>query len=297
MKVLIFGGSGFVGKHLTNLLEPTSRVYNFDLAFGDDIRDYEKVRTVIDAVQPDRIYHLAAMAFVSESNQNPQRAIDTHIKGTVNILEAVRQLGLRPKILLASTSEEYGYDNQTERITEESPIRPNTIYGATKAAMTTIAGVYRQTYGMHIVVTRAFNHIGTGKGEQYADTSFAKRIVQIERGELDVLKHGNLDSVRNYTDVRDIVEAYRRAIECEPGVYNVCSQNNLQIRELLNILISNAKADIPTEEDSHLFHPSKAVFHPPSAEKLYKLTGWTPVYAIEDSAKALLNDWRERLDD
>lgn len=295
MKAVIFGGLGFVGKHLYDLLEEDGDVFVFDFKQGDDIRDYEAVRSYLDWLQPDYIYHLAAMAFVSESNLNPHRAVDTHIKGTLNILEAVRQLGLQPKILLASTSEEYGYENQANTVTEVSPVLPTTIYGATKAAMTHIARVYEKTYGMHIVVTRAFNHIGPGKGEQYADSSFAKRIVQIERGELDVLKHGNLEATRNYTDVRDIVKAYKAAIGCDPGVYNVCSTNNVTIQELLDLMVSKAKVPIKTELSTHLYKPSGGTFWAPTAQKLHTRSGWEPELTLEQSVQDTLDDWRKRL--
>lgn len=296
MKSVIFGHMGFVGPHLEDLLKDEGHdVFGFDMKQDDDIRDYEKVRSELDRIQPDYIFHLAAMAFVSESNQNPQRAIDVHLKGTVNILEAVRQLGLQPKILLASTSEEYGYENQVNTVTEVSPIIPTTIYGATKAAMTHIARVYEKTYGMHIVVTRAFNHIGPGKGEQYADSSFAKRIVQIERGELDVLKHGNLEAKRNYTDVRDIVRAYVAAIECDPGVYNVCSTNNVTIQQLLDMMVSQASVPIKTELSNHLYKPGNNTFWAPTAQKLHTRSGWQPQILLEESIRDTLNDWRERL--
>lgn len=296
MKAMITGHLGFVGPHLEDYLhELEIDTVGFDLRRGDDIRDYEQVRTFLDMHQPDLIFHLAALSFVGESRDDPQRAVDTHVTGTLNILDAVRKLGLHPKIHLASTSEEYGYGDQTGDVTELSPTRPANVYGATKAAMTKLALAYVKQFGMRIVVTRAFNHIGTGKGEQFADSSFAKRIVQIERDEAIVLKHGNLESIRNFTDVRDIVKAYAGVIHAQPGVYNVCSDNNLTMQTLLDKLVEQAGSVIDTEVDERLYRPESTIFHTPSYASLHKATGWRPLIPIEQSAKDVLNDWRERL--
>lgn len=295
MKALIFGSRGFVGPHLENhLKELEYEVYEFDLKLGNDIRSYEQVRTAIDRYQPDLIFHLAAMAYVGESEANPHRAIEVHVTGTLNILEAVRQLGLQTKIHLASTSEEYGYENQTEEVTEKSPTLPTNIYGLTKNAMTNLACTYIKKYGMHIVITRAFNHLGVGQGQQPVSASFARQIALIERGELDILKHGNLEATRNFTDVRDIVRAYELAIHAKPGIYNVCSARSVSMAELLEMFINHAKLDILTQVDERFYRTSDTTFYPPSFAKLRVLTGWVPEIKLEDSVRDILQDWRER---
>ena len=296
MKALIFGSRGFVGPHLENYLKELEYdVYEFDLKLGNDIRSYEQVHTVIDTYQPDYIFHLAAMAYVAESELNPKRAIDIHITGTLNILEAVRQLGLRTKIHLASTSEEYGYEHQTEEVDENSPTYPTNIYGITKNTMTNIAKSYISKYGMHIVVTRAFNHLGTGQGMQPVSASFARQIALIERGELDVLKHGNLETIRNFTDVRDIVRAYEMVIRSNPGVYNVCSDSTVTMEELLDMFISKAKCKINTQVDEMLYRPGNSSFMQPLYTKINLLTGWGPTISLEESVIAILGDWRCRV--
>lgn len=294
MKALITGAEGFVGAHLKALLQEDMDVYGFDLKNADDIRDYEAVRNALDYYQPDYIFHLAALAYIGESQLDPYRAIDTHVTGTLNILEAVKRLGLKCKIHLASTSEEYGYENQTSGVTEGSPTLPNTIYGATKNAMTNIAKVYIQQ-GQHIVVTRAFNHTGPGKSPQFADTSFAKQIAQIEKGDLDIVRHGNLESVRNYTDVRDIVKAYYLAINASPGIYNVCSDNNWSMQQVLNALKSLSTKEVKTQQDDSLYRPGNFIFYKPSCNKLKEATDWQPTYSMEESLRDVLNDWRSRI--
>lgn len=292
---LILGSAGFVGPHLKRELEKQGhRVFEFDLKYGDDIRDYEKVRTILDALDVDYIFHLAAMVYVGESQSDPQRAIDTQVTGSLNILEAVRKLGIRPKILFAGTSEEYGYENQLSTVTEESPTMPTTVYGATKNAMTNLARVYTKHYGQHIVITRAFNHLGAGQAPQSALSAFAKQIVRIENDEQEKLVHGNLQSRRNFTHVSDIARAYSLVIDAAPGVYNVCSGDNPTMKQLLDMLKENAKTYIPTEEDELLYRPDSLTWHDPSYQKLHDATGWEPQISLKDGIKEVLEDWRKR---
>lgn len=296
MKCLILGDRGFVGVHLEEALEKLEYdVVGFDLKTGGDVTDYEQVRLKIDKCQPDYIYHLASMTAISESQLNPYRAIQTQIVGSLNVLEAVRQLNIRCKILFASTAEEYGYEHQKQVITEDSPTLPITIYGATKNAMTNLTRIYNKQYGLHVVITRAFSHIGAGKTAQFAEAAWAKQIALIERGQEQILKHGNLETVRNYTDVRDIVRAYIAAIDAEPGIYNVCSDNNVSMAEMLDKLIENADCEIPTEVDEQLYRPGTATYQSPSYEKLKKATDWKPRISFDNSVKDLLDDWRSRV--
>lgn len=295
MRSLIIGSRGFVGPHLEDCLKDQEHdVFEFDLKLGDDIRDYEQVRTALEKCQPDYIFHLAAMSQVGESNMDPKRAVSTHITGTYNILEAVRRLGIRPKIHLASTSEEYGYEHQTKSVTEESPTFPTTIYGVTKNAMTNLARFYIDNYGMHIVVTRAFNHIGPGQGPQPVTASWAKQIVAIERGEANILQHGNLETVRNFTDVRDIVRAYALVINAAPGVYNVCSKENLGMDQVLEEMLQHTKADVRVEVNQYLYREVDTTFLTPSFSKIKKATNWEPTIPFKSSIADVIQDWRER---
>ena len=194
MRALITGQSGFVGQHLQAYLEELGD----DIIGCDcDIRNYEDLRNLLDDTRPTHIFHLAAQAAPAESFTNPRRAFEVNTIGSLNLLEAVRQLGIKPKILLAGTSEEYG----NGEVDEESKLQPQNPYAISKVAMDLLAQLYTKSYGMHVVVTRAFNHTGPGRGEMYAESSFAKQIVEIENGERQYLEHGNLKSIRNYTDV------------------------------------------------------------------------------------------------
>lgn len=299
--VLITGSAGFVGTHLATAYwaEPNPLVRGFDLREGYDLRCYEDIRTVIDDVQPDIIHHLAAQAYVPETTTDPRRGVDINIISTLNLLEAIRHTGSRARLHIAGTSEEYGYESQTGPLTEDTLPRPTTLYGATKLAATELALAYGRTLGIPVVVTRAFNHTGPGQPARYAIPSFARRIALVEAGRLRAVAHGNLDAVRNYTDVRDIVRAYQLAPHLEPGVYNLCGPHTLPIGDILTMLIDLAATSIPLEPDPDLYRPglqhgSKA-FPTPTCGKFQTATGWQPEIPLEQTLRDVLNYWRTRL--
>lgn len=297
MRALVIGSSGFVGQHLVK--ELMGRGYEVDgisWRNGDDIRDYEKMRNLINLARPDRIYHLAAQPYVPESFTNPVRSFEVNTIGAINVLEAVRQLGIKTRVLLAGTSEEYGdTSGETEPITERSLPNPLSPYAISKLAMDYMGQLYARSYGIPIIVTRTYNHAGPGRGEMYAESSFAKQIVEIERGTRKKLEHGNLETVRNYIDVRDVVKAYLLAIELEPDVYNVCSDESVTMQKMLDILISHATVPIDTEVNPSLYRPSDFSFKKPSCEKFTNLTDWKPEIGMNQMLEDVLSDWRKRL--
>lgn len=241
-------------------------------------------------MRPDRIFNLAAIAYVPESNFDPRLAIDTNTLGPLNILEAVRNLGLKTKIQLCGSSEEYG--DTPGPLTEESVLKPLSPYAVAKAAMDHMGQFYAKAYGMDVVVTRAFNHTGPGRGEMYAEGSWAKQIVEIERGDREIIYHGNLSSIRNYTDVRDIVRAYAMAIELPSGVYNICSDQNVTMEEVMRTLCALTEAPVKLQISKHLMRPSDFSFAPPNCEKFKKLTNWEPQYELKDTLNDILNQRR-----
>lgn len=288
-KVWITGSSGFVGHHLIKVLAG-HEIFHYNLRDGNDLRDYERLRNSLDVIRPDYIYHLAAQAYVPESIANPKRTFETNAIGSINLLEAVRQLGLKPKILLAGTSEEYGSAHEGQELHPMSP------YAISKAAMDQMGQLYAHSYGLHIVVTRAFNHSGPGRGEMYADSAWAKQIAEIEKGHRTVLEHGNLESIRNYSDVRDIVKAYTMAIDLPPDVYNICSDQNVKMGAILTILLGLTKKPIKRKQMSALMRSSDFSFRPPNCNKFKQLTGWEPELTLQDNTLPdLLNYWRKQV--
>lgn len=296
-KAFVTGSKGFVGKHLVEELYAQGwSVEEFNLRDGMDILDYEMVRNALDILRPDDIFHLAAQAYVPESFTSPQRAFVVNTHGSLNILEAVKQLGIKTRVHLAGTSEEYGDAQYGEgSITEEATPNPLSPYAISKLAMDHLGRLYAKSYGMNVVVTRAFNHAGPGRGEMYAESAFAKQIAEIELGRREFVEHGNLESIRNYTDVRDIVKAYVLAVDLPSGVYNICSDQNVSMQEIMDMLVENSKVEIKTKVNSSLFRPADFSFKVPSCDKLQKLTGWKPKIKLQETMADILSDWREKL--
>ena len=292
LKAWVSGSHGFVGRHLCqHLIDEGMEVQGFNLRDGQNILDYEFVRNSLDVIRPNYIFHLAAQAYVPESFSNPTRTFQVNTIGSLNILEAVRQLGIKTKVHLAGTSEEYGDGGPNE---EDLPT-PQSPYAISKLAMDHLGRLYAKSYGMEVVVTRAFNHAGPGRGEMYAESSFAKQIVEIELGRRKFVEHGNLESIRNYTDVRDIVRAYRLAIDLPSGVYNICSDNNVSMQEILDMLVKQAKVDVNTKVNPSLYRPSDFSFKEPSAAKFKGLSEWKSTIPLEKTMGDILEDWREKL--
>ena len=290
-KALVTGHTGHVGGHLVrHLQEQGWQTVGFSFRDGFDITDYEQVRNALDIERPDAVFHLAAQAYVPESFVNPRRTFEINTIGSLNILEAVRQLGLKTKILLAGTSEEYG--DGTPR--EDAMLEPKSPYAISKMAMDYLGQLYARSYGMNVVVTRAFNHTGPDRGEQYAESSFAKQVAEVEVGKRDVIEHGNLESVRNYTDVRDVVRAYVLAVDLESGVYNICSSQNVTMQEVMDTLIRISGQDIKIKVNPALYRPSDFSFKKPRCDTLRDLTGWAPEISLEQTLTDLLNHWRAK---
>lgn len=285
---LITGMRGFVGTHLAKALHDKGlTVAGFDILDGQDIRNYEQLRLNIEKLNPDYIYHLAAQAYVPETSTNPRRGVDVNIHGTLSVLEAVRHTGCRAKLLVAGTSAEF------------QPYNP---YGITKLAASNLALTYSEMYGIPVVVTRAYNHTGPGQSSVYAIPSFAKQIAQAEKKDTPVL-HGNLNAFMNYTDVRDIVEAYQLAIETasceEKKVFTLCSDNNLTMRGILDRLTSYSSKNVNLKQDNHLYRPGynrgSNENISPSYEEFNKATGWKPNIPLDQTLKDTLEYWRDKV--
>ncbi len=296
-RAIITGSEGFVGRYLAeHLTKEGWECKGFNLRHGQSLLDYEQIRNTLDIERPDAIFHLAAQAYVPESFQNPRRTFEVNTIGSLNILEAVRQLGIKTKIHLAGTSEEYGDSQYGEGVTTELTLpNPLSPYAISKLAMDQMGQLYAKSYGMNVVVTRAFNHTGAGRGEMYAESAFAKQIVEVELSKRDVVEHGNLESIRNYTDVRDIVRAYELAIDLPSGVYNICSDQNVAMQEVMDILTKNSTTQIKTQVNKNLYRPSDFSFKVPSCEKFTNLVDWAPQYKLETTLNDILSHWRKKL--
>lgn len=262
-----------------------------------DMNDFSSLFSVITAVKPDAVFHLASHANVRASFVTPLAVLNNNIMSTANLFEAIRLSGLNPVIQLCSTSEVYGQvDPQNVPITEDTPLRPSSPYAVSKVAQDLLGWTYYRSYGMKIIRTRMFAYINPRRTDLFA-TSFARQIARIEVGLQRELLHGNLDSIRTLIDVRDAMEAYWHAIlQCQHGeAYNIGGATSMSVGEVLGVLIKRSSVKVPTKVDPSLLRPSDVTLQIPAVEKFVNVTGWKPKYTLEESMGYLLEFWRERV--
>jgi len=294
VRALITGSAGFVAGYLeASLVADGHHVQGLDHHEGRDIRDYEVVRRAVLEANPDWIFHLAAVSTPKESLSDPRRSMEVNVTGTLNLLEAVRNTGFECKILVAGSADEYGNDAGV-RVTEESPCFPSGPYGVSKLAATSLAMTYASRYGMPVVATRAWNHIGPGRRSVSVASGFARRIVSAERGETSVVLHGPLGVEIDFIDVNDVVRAYRQVIDLPPGIWNVCSEKQVSLDAVLLMLLDASKVpDAATQQDPRFGDPKRR-FAVGSCAKLRDATGWKPEIPLEQTLREILDFWREQ---
>ena len=315
-RVLVTGVTGFVGSHLVDYLLSRgdceifgihrwrSRTENIE-HFMDritlmecDLRDASSTRDTLEKIRPDWIFHLAAQSFVPTSWNAPSESLTTNILGQLNLLEAVRRVGLKCRIQLACSSEEYGMVFPSEiPIRETNPLRPLSPYAVSKVAQDMLGYQYWMSWKVDSVRTRGFNHEGPRRGPVFVASDFAKQIADIEKGRKPpVVQVGNLEAKRDFTDVRDMVRAYWLALEkCEPGeAYNICTGHAWTIREVLDHLLSLTKVKIEVRPDPARLRPSDVPILLGDNSKFVKATGWQPTIPFEQTLRDMLEHWRAR---
>ncbi len=316
-KALITGITGFAGSHLAELLlskgvevygikrwrsktENIEHIRSKLKLVEADMRDLHSLIEVIKETQPDYIFHLASQSFVPMSWKAPADTIETNTIGTVHLFEAVRKSGCDPRIQVAGSSEEYGLVLPGELpIRETNPLRPLSTYGVSKVGQDLLGFQYFRSYGLKIVVTRAFNHTGPRRGEVFVTSNFAKQIVEIEKGLHEPVMHtGNLNAQRDFTDVRDVVKAYWLSLhKCAFGEsYNICSEKSIKIQEVLDTLLAlSTDRRIRTEKDPGRMRPSDVEVLLGDCSKFRMATGWKAEIPFQKTMQDLLGYWREKI--
>ncbi|MBI3251722.1 MAG: GDP-mannose 4,6-dehydratase [Candidatus Omnitrophica bacterium] len=298
MRVLVTGAGGFVGGHMTAFLRGTGA--GVCTAPHRNLRGgFLAVKVLLKKLKPDRIIHLAAQSSASLSWNAPRETILTNVLCELNILEAARQAGLSPSILIAGSSEEYGLVQPEEiPIKEKTPLRPLSPYAVSKIAQSYLAYPYHRVCGMRVIRARAFPHTGPGQRADFALSSFARQIALIEAGrQRPVIETGNLGVVRDFTDVRDVVRAYWLLLEKGKSgeVYNVASGRGVALKEIIRIYQKHAKVKFRLHRDPKRVRPLEPAVVVGDASRLRVRTGWKARIPLERTLADLLNFWRNQI--
>lgn len=318
MKSMITGLTGFVGSHMADLLVANKhRLYGITRGnqsnenvvhlkrkitlFKVDILNKKDIGAIIKKVKPDYIFHFAAQSSNLDSFEKPEFTFRTNLIGTLNLLDAVISAKIKPTVVIAGSSEEYGLVEKDELpIGEDNPLRPQNPYAVTKIAASYLSYQYAKTYGLKIIRVRSFNQEGPRRQERYVISNFAKQIAEIEKSKREpVIYVGNLDSERDFLDVRDSVRAYWMLAQKGEGgeVYNVCSMKPRKISDVLISLLSLSSAkNIKIRKDKKRMRPSELPVFYGDNTKIRNKTGWKSKIAFEETLKDTLNYWREKIE-
>ncbi|HUA95073.1 MAG TPA: GDP-mannose 4,6-dehydratase [Acidimicrobiales bacterium] len=296
MRALITGGKGFVGTWLADHLRRCGdEVIAIDIE--TDITDQGALDPVVAAAAPDAVYHLAARTHVGESWKVPAEVLAVNVLGTAAVLAASRQVPGDPKVVVVSSAEIYGSVRPEQLpLGEGAPVAPVTPYAASKAAAEQVALQAWRGYRQPVVVVRPFNHVGPGQAPTFAVSALARRIVEARRVGAGTLAVGTLSTRRDFTDVRDVVQAYRLLVEHgEPGaVYNVCSGHDVAVSEVASRLLELAGADLELVTDPELVRPVDVPVLRGDPALLEAATGWKPSIPLDDTLRDVLDYWEAR---
>ncbi len=297
MRVLVTGSKGFVGGHLLpRLAEEGWEVTGTDLEL--DVTDAAAVAAAFVRVAPDAVIHLAAQSSVAVSQRDPSLTHRVNVTGARSVLSASLNCPSRPRVLLIGSSDQYGTAAPgSAPIREASPQRPSSAYAQSKTEAEELGAAFAAK-GLAVVRIRAFSHSGPGQTDRFVLSSFARQTVEIETGlRAPLIRVGNLDSVRDFLDVSDVVEAYIGLLDpgVPPDIYNVASGIGVRLGDLLDSMLAMAGVKASLEPDPERFRPSD--FLVGDASRLRAATGWEPRIPIEHTLAALLDFWRQQLSD
>jgi GDP-4-dehydro-6-deoxy-D-mannose reductase len=310
--ILITGGTGFAGSHLVDALLEQGQTNVHVTSYGKntgyvaeilpesqlhslDITDFEATKELISQIQPDHIYHLAALAGVGSSFTKLKQVLDINTQIQLSVLIAMQEV--RPQARLLSIGSALEYQPQDRPLRETDPLGPISPYGVSKVTQDMLAYAYYKQNNLQIIRTRSFNHIGERQAPGFVVADFAQQIVKIESGEQLDLQVGNLSAIRDFTDVKDMVKAYILLMnQGEIGeVYNIGSGQGYTIAQILDILVSQSKAEISVIQDETKIRPTDISQVVADNSKIKQL-GWTPVISIQETLARTLNYYRTKKD-
>jgi GDP-4-dehydro-6-deoxy-D-mannose reductase len=310
--ILITGGTGFAGSHLVEaLLEENAKNIHVTSATGGrgyvhdllpeehihqlDLTNVSETAELIRSLRPTQIYHLAAYAAVGNSFEKTQEVLDNNTQLQLSILEAVRHHSPTARVLVVGSAMEYDlvHANTTD-ISEETPLGPTSPYGVSKVIQDLLSYSYAQSYKLDVVRTRPFNHIGERQSAEFAVPAFAKQIVAIEQGKQSSLSVGNLDAIRDFTDVKDMMKAYIVLMEkgMSGEVYNIGSGQGYTMRQILDMLVEMAQVTIEVEVDPQKLRPLDVKRAVANSTKINQL-GWKPTIPLKNTLVRILEYWRQ----
>lgn len=310
-KVMIIGAAGFVGNHLIDYILENKKDWevvatkmskesiNKDVKeINLDITNPQEIEDVLNEEKPDYIFHLAAQSSVALSWKNPQLTIDINIKGTVNLLDAIRDNCKDVKVLLIGSGEEYGHVKPNEvPIIEDNNTRPGNIYAVTKVTQNMIGRLYHEAYGLNIMSTRSFNHTGPNQAPMFVVADFCKQVADIEKGSQEpIISVGNLSAKRDFTDVRDVVRAYCLLMEKGNSgeTYNVGSGKAIEIKEILDMILEESSKTIEVKTDESKLRPVDVPIIEADITKITQDTGWEPEITLKQTIQETLEYWRNK---
>lgn len=313
-KALITGIAGFAGSHLADhLLAKNIKVFGFYhpnhstsnvdhiknkiQLFSVDLLNQKKTSDAVGEIKPDYVFHLAASSSPAQSFKNPGLTLENNLQSQINLLEALVKINSSAKILIVGSAEEYGIvEKKYDPVDEQTPIQPISPYAVSKVAQDFLGYQYFMHYKLNIVRVRPFNHIGPRQSTDFVVPAFASQIVQIEKKGSGKIKVGNINSFRDFTDVRDVVRAYLLVLDKgEMGdVYNIGSGKLVQIENVLKTLIALSPAKIEITFDKSRLAPTEVKSITCNYSKLKQATGWKPEIPLSTTLFDTINYEREK---
>ncbi|MDP9019005.1 MAG: GDP-mannose 4,6-dehydratase [Candidatus Eremiobacteraeota bacterium] len=303
MRALVTGANGFVGRYLRERLAE----HGYDVVSAGrqhelsdvvlELRDQAGIMQAVESAQPDVVFHLAAQTFVPSAHEDPVDTYETNVMGTARLLHALgryrRGRNSPVKVMYVSSAQVYGRGNALHgALGEEAPLVPVEPYAASKAAAEKVCLAAQYSFGLDVVIARAFNHIGPGQDARFVVSSFAQQLAHIVRGgEQPLIEVGNLEAERDFLDVRDVVEAYITLAEHGSGgnAYNVCSGQPIKVKSILRMLILEANVPVEVREDPEKMRPIDVPQFFGDNQKLRAL-GWAPKISIQRSLREIYAD-------